>query len=74
MTARHFTNASIELNRRRGKGSRESSQRVIRNVALDPRRIARITIRQGLDDGKPHTIFIDETKIGDLEEKGSANR
>jgi exo beta-1,2-glucooligosaccharide sophorohydrolase (non-reducing end) len=32
---------------------------------FDPRRLARITILQGLDDGKPHTIYIDEITIGD---------
>ena len=32
---------------------------------FDPRRLARITIFQGLDDGKPHTIYIDEITVGD---------
>ena len=32
---------------------------------FDPRRLALITIRQGLDDGKPHTIYLDEITIGD---------
>jgi hypothetical protein len=32
---------------------------------FDPHRLAQITIFQGLDDGKPHTIYIDEITIGD---------
>jgi len=32
---------------------------------FDRHRLARITIVQGLDDGKPHTIYIDEITIGD---------
>ncbi len=32
---------------------------------FDPRRLALITIRQGLDDGKPHTIYVDEITTGD---------
>jgi hypothetical protein len=32
---------------------------------FDPRRLARITIFQGLDDGKPHTMYIDEITVGD---------
>jgi len=32
---------------------------------FDPRRLARITIFQGLDDRKPHTIYIDEITVGD---------
>ncbi len=32
---------------------------------FDPRRLGRITIFQGLDDGKPHTIYIDEITVGD---------
>src|SRR5882762_5977756 len=32
---------------------------------FDPRRLARIAIFQGLDDGKPHTIYIDEITVGD---------
>lgn len=32
---------------------------------FDPRRLALITIMQGLDDGKPHTAYIDEIVIGD---------
>lgn len=32
---------------------------------FDPRRLGRITIFQGLDDGKPHTIHIDEITVGD---------
>jgi hypothetical protein len=32
---------------------------------FDPSQLARITILQGLDDGKPHTIYIDEITIGD---------
>jgi hypothetical protein len=36
-----------------------------RPTQFDPRHLARITIRQGFDDGKPHTIYIDEITIGD---------
>lgn len=32
---------------------------------FDPHRLARITIGQGLDDGKPHTVYIDEITISD---------
>ncbi|PYX53613.1 MAG: hypothetical protein DMG76_25080 [Acidobacteria bacterium] len=32
---------------------------------FDPRGLGRITIFQGLDDGKPHTIYIDEITVGD---------
>jgi hypothetical protein len=32
---------------------------------FDPHRLAQITIFQGLDDGKPHTIYIDEITVGD---------
>jgi hypothetical protein len=32
---------------------------------FDPRHLARITIFQGLDDAKPHTIYIDEITVGD---------
>ena len=32
---------------------------------FDPRRLARITIVQGLDDGKAHTVYIDEIVVGD---------
>jgi hypothetical protein len=32
---------------------------------FDPHRLARITIFQGLDDGKPHMIYIDEITVGD---------
>jgi hypothetical protein len=39
--------------------------RETRATKFDPRRLARITIFQGLDDGKPHTIYIDEITIGD---------
>jgi hypothetical protein len=35
------------------------------DVKFDPRHLAEITFRQGLDDGKPHTIYIDEITIGD---------
>src|SRR5258708_23982333 len=34
------------------------------DAKFDPRRLAEITFRQGLDDGKPHTIYIDEITIG----------
>jgi hypothetical protein len=34
-------------------------------IKFDPRRLALITIRQGLDDGKSHTIYIDEITVGD---------
>jgi hypothetical protein len=36
-----------------------------RATQFDPRRLSIITIRQGLDDGKPHTIYIDEITVGD---------
>src|ERR1700716_513778 len=36
-----------------------------RETQFDPRHLASITIRQGLDDGKPHTIYIDEITVGD---------
>jgi exo beta-1,2-glucooligosaccharide sophorohydrolase (non-reducing end) len=39
--------------------------RETRVTKFDPRRLARITIFQGLDDGKPHTVYIDEITIGD---------
>jgi exo beta-1,2-glucooligosaccharide sophorohydrolase (non-reducing end) len=39
--------------------------RETRAPQFDPRRLARITIFQGLDDGKPHTIYIDEITVGD---------
>ncbi len=39
--------------------------RETRASQFDPRRLALITIRQGLDDGKPHTIYVDEITIGD---------
>jgi len=32
---------------------------------FDPHRLARITIVQGLDDGKAHTVYIDEIVVGD---------
>ena len=32
---------------------------------FDPHHLARITIVQGLDDGKPHTVYIDEIVVGD---------
>ncbi len=32
---------------------------------FDPHRLARITFVQGLDDGKPHTVYIDEIVVGD---------
>jgi len=39
--------------------------RETRAPQFDPHRLAQITIRQGLDDGKPHTIYIDEITVGD---------
>ena len=39
--------------------------RETRAPQFDPHRLARITIRQGLDDGKAHTIYIDEITVGD---------
>ena len=36
-----------------------------RPTQFDPRRLAIITIRQGMDDGKPHTIYVDEITVGD---------
>ncbi|HEX9112497.1 MAG TPA: hypothetical protein VF845_13540, partial [Terriglobales bacterium] len=41
------------------------SVRETRVAQFDPQRLARITIVQGLDDGKPHTVYIDEIAIGD---------
>jgi len=32
---------------------------------FDPQKLERITIFQGLDDGKPHRVYIDEITIGD---------
>ncbi len=32
---------------------------------FDPRRTVRISIVQGLDDGKPHTVYIDDVRISD---------
>ena len=32
---------------------------------FDPKRLAAITIVQGLDDGKPHTLYIDDIRIAD---------
>jgi len=32
---------------------------------FDPTRLAQITFRQGLDDARPHTIYIDEITVGD---------
>jgi hypothetical protein len=40
---------------------------------FNARRLARITIAQGLDDGKPHTIYIDEITIGDEVANNSKN-
>jgi hypothetical protein len=34
-------------------------------VKFDPRHLAEITFRQGLDDGQPHTVYVDEITIGD---------
>ena len=39
-----------------------------REERFDPSRLASITILQGLDDGGPHTLVIDEIRIGDLTE------
>lgn len=39
--------------------------RQTRPSKFDPRRLALITIVQGLDDGKPHTIYIDEITVAD---------
>ncbi len=36
-----------------------------RDPRFDPRRIRTITILQGLDDGHPHTLYIDDIKIAD---------
>jgi len=36
-----------------------------RNRPFDPRRITTITIGQGLDDGRPHTLSLDDIKIDD---------
>jgi exo beta-1,2-glucooligosaccharide sophorohydrolase (non-reducing end) len=32
---------------------------------FDPQKMERITIFQGLDDDKPHTVYIDEITISD---------
>jgi hypothetical protein len=32
---------------------------------FDPKRLARITIVQGVDDGKDHTVYIDDVKVSD---------
>ena len=34
-------------------------------VKFDPRHLAEIAFRQGLDDGQPHTLYVDEITIGD---------
>ncbi len=39
--------------------------RPTRETRFDPRRLARISIVQGLDDGQPHTLYIDDVKISD---------
>jgi hypothetical protein len=39
--------------------------RETRASQFDPHRLARITIVQGLDDGKPHTVYIDDIVIED---------
>ncbi|GAC1507638.1 MAG: hypothetical protein NVS1B11_09270 [Terriglobales bacterium] len=36
-----------------------------RSPAFEPQHLAQITILQGLDDGKPHTIYLDEIAVGD---------
>lgn len=41
------------------------SVRETRPSQFDPHRLARITLVQGLDDGKPHTLYLDEIVIGD---------
>ncbi|MGH9162224.1 MAG: glucoamylase family protein, partial [Vicinamibacteraceae bacterium] len=35
------------------------------DVRFDPHRLATITIVQGLDDGRPHTLYLDDIWIGD---------
>ncbi len=32
---------------------------------FDPRRLASLTIVQGLDDGKAHTLYLDDVRVGD---------
>jgi exo beta-1,2-glucooligosaccharide sophorohydrolase (non-reducing end) len=39
--------------------------RETRQSQFDARHLAQITIRQGLDDGNPHTIYVDEITVGD---------
>ncbi len=39
--------------------------RATRPDIFDPRKLERIMIFQGLDDGKPHTVYIDEIPIDD---------
>ncbi|MGH9903799.1 MAG: hypothetical protein ACRD68_18475, partial [Pyrinomonadaceae bacterium] len=36
-----------------------------RDTPFDPRRLAKVTIVQGLDDGKPHTLYIDDVRVSD---------
>ncbi|MGH9338990.1 MAG: glucoamylase family protein, partial [Acidobacteriota bacterium] len=36
-----------------------------RDTHFDSRRLSKISIVQGLDDGKPHTLYIDDVKISD---------
>lgn len=33
---------------------------------FDPQKLERITIFQGLDDGKSHTVYIDEITVADV--------
>ncbi len=40
-------------------------QKPTRDPRFDPRRISTITILQGLDDGRAHTLYIDDVKIDD---------
>jgi hypothetical protein len=41
--------------------------RATRPDIFDPRKLERIMIFQGLDDGKPHTVYIDEITIDDAQ-------
>jgi hypothetical protein len=41
--------------------------RATRPDIFDPRKLERIMIFQGLDDGKPHSVYIDEITIDDAQ-------
>lgn len=37
-----------------------------KDPTFDPRRLGKVMIFQGLDDGKPHTIYIDDMRVDDV--------